>query len=226
MAVSRLPTVAVGAEITACDGRPLHAWVDELADLEVEIPGTEATRAALAARVFVDAGNPFYTRPVRCTIGGVETTLEWSSTAAERWAALAGPRAEVADVPTGLSAFGARGAWIRMPAMSPRTLAEADAYRAVIAQAPALRDRDVIVFDVRGNGGGAYNWFAAMLHALYGRDYASYHARERLRIQPVFVAGTIDGPTTAPARSRPRRSRPPPSPRIRSARPRTWTSIA
>jgi hypothetical protein len=201
VAVSRLPTVPVGAEITACDGRPLHAWVDVLADLEVEIPGTEATRTALAPRVFVDAGNPFYARPVRCTIGGVETTLEWSSTAADRWAALAGPRADFADVPTGLGAFGARGAWIRMPAMSPRTLAEADAYRAVIAQAPALRDRDVIVFDVRGNGGGAYNWFAAILHALYGRDYASYHARERLRIQPVFVAGTIDGPPTGPAKA-------------------------
>jgi hypothetical protein len=47
VAVSRLPTVPVGAEITACEGRPLHVWVDALADLEVEIPGTEATRAAL-----------------------------------------------------------------------------------------------------------------------------------------------------------------------------------
>ena len=197
---SRVPAIATGAELSACDGRPLDQWIDELAALEGGIPGLESTRVLFAARVLLDVGNPFRPRPARCTIGGVDRELVWTSIGAEAWAAATTLRSDAPEAPTGLSDFGTRGAWIRLPSMTPRNKSEADAYHAVIREAPALRDREVIVFDVRGNGGGAYNWFIAMLRALYGADYASYHARERLKIQPVFVAGTYPtGPRPANA---------------------------
>jgi hypothetical protein len=147
----------------------------------------------MAVRLFADAQNPFFQRPARCRIGDGEVTLTWSQIRAEQYAART-PAAIVRDVPVGLSDFGANGAWIRLPSMSPRGPAEAEAYRAVIAQAATLRDRPVIVFDVRGNGGGPYNWFMAMLRALYGEEAARYHARERLRIRPIFVGGTLNMP--------------------------------
>lgn len=191
---SRVAGVAEGADITTCDGRPMDQWIDELAALEVGVPGVESTRAGFAGRVLVDAGNPFYRRPARCTIGGIDMPLAWTPISAEAWAAAAVPVVEIRDVATGLSSFGSDGAWIRLPSMTPRSKADADLYHEVIRQAPGLRRRGVIVFDVRGNGGGSYNWFMAILNALYGRDYASYYARERLRIKPVFVASTFKAP--------------------------------
>ncbi|MCC7197882.1 MAG: hypothetical protein IT483_00070 [Gammaproteobacteria bacterium] len=191
---SRLAGVTQGAEITACDGTQMDQWIDELAALDIGVPGVESTRASLAGRLLVDAGNPFYRRPAHCTIGGVETTLAWTPISAEAWAAATAPSTEIRDVATGLSSFGSNGEWIRLPAMTPRSKADADLYHEVIRQAQGLRKRDVIVFDVRGNGGGSYNWFMAILNALYGHDYASYYARERLRITPVFVAATFKAP--------------------------------
>jgi hypothetical protein len=84
--------------------------------------------------------------------------------------------------------------------MSPRDPADAEAYRQLIARAPSLRDKSVIVFDVRGNGGGPYNWFMAILRALYGEEATRYFARERLRIRPVFVGGTLNVPPPGQAR--------------------------
>jgi hypothetical protein len=55
-----------------------------------------------------------------------------------------------------------------------------------IEQAPSLRDKNAIVFDVRGNGGGSYNWFMGFLDALYGEPYADYYARARLQFVNVM----------------------------------------
>jgi carboxypeptidase C (cathepsin A) len=189
VAASRVAGITAGAEVTACDGRPVDDWLDELAMLEIGIPGLEATRSWLAPRLLVDVGNPFWTLPQACTIAGQERRLDWTTIATEAWAAVAAPAA-APELAPGLSILEGRAAWIRLPSMTPRSQAQADSYHDVIRRAPGLRDHDVVVFDVRGNGGGSYNWFMAMLRALYGADFASYYARERLRITPVFVADT------------------------------------
>lgn len=188
---SRVDGVTAGTRLDSCDGRLAAEWLDELAVLEGEVPGLESTRAQLAPRLLLDSGNPLRRRPTACRIGGADVTLAWSPIPAERWAALAALRGVDPEPPAGISALGARGAWIRLPTMTPRDTAQAETYHRIIGQLPALRDHDVIVFDVRGNGGGSYNWFMAMLRALYGEPAARYYARERLRIRPVFVGGII-----------------------------------
>jgi hypothetical protein len=190
---SDLPTILEGAQIESCDGRPVLDLLDGLEPLEGLVAGTESSRALAAAHLLVDFKNPFFERPQSCRIGGAEVTLSWSSIRTEQLLARTPPPL-VRGVPTGLSDFGRNGAWIRLPLMSPRDAADAAAYRRLIEQAPGLRSKEVIVFDVRGNGGGPYNWFMAILRALYGEDYTSYYARERLRIRPVFVAGTLNTP--------------------------------
>lgn len=207
---SQAEGVKTGAAIASCDGKPLDTLIDQLALLEVGVPGVEVTRAQFAPRLFADAGNPFFTRPKTCRIGGADVTLDWTQISAEGLAAVRGTPPAISDVSTGLSPFGANGAWIRLPLMSPRNKADADAYHEVIRQGSGLRDKDVIVFDVRGNGGGPYDWFVAILKSVYGEAYVSHYARERLKIDPVFVAETFPGLPNAPAEQP--RPAPPPDP--------------
>lgn len=203
---SELSTTPAGAEIESCDGRAGIEMLDTLARLEGMVSGLESTRDRIAPLLFADAQNPFFPRPQNCRIAGADVALRWSPIRADALLARTAPT-PIRDVPAGLSDFARNGAWIRLPSMSPRNADDAAAYRQLIALGPTLRDREVIVFDVRGNGGGPYNWFMAILRALYGDDYANYHARERLRIRPVFVAGTLSRP--ARTRCRPtRRSTP------------------
>jgi hypothetical protein len=75
---------------------------------------------------------------------------------------------------------------VRLGIFDMQTQAEGKAFRQLMDDAPALRDKSVIVLDVRGNGGGPYEWFMGFLRALYGKDYADYHARSRLEISHVY----------------------------------------
>lgn len=90
------------------------------------------------------------------------------------------------DRVTNVTPFGADGAWVRIGIFAPQTQDEGKAFKQLIAQAPGWRDKSVIVFDVRGNGGGSYEWFMGLLRSLYGKDYADYHARSRLEIAHVY----------------------------------------
>lgn len=209
---SQVSTVKAGDQITSCDGKPLNALADELALLEGFPPGVEVTRARLAPRVFADIGNPFFKRPETCRIGAADITLDWTRIPAEGLAVVRGVAPAIADVPVGLSPFGKNGAWIRLPLMSPRNQQDADAYHDVMKQADVLRGKDIIVFDVRGNGGGPYDWFVAILKSIYGETYASYYARERLRIEPVFVASEFDGLPAGPTATQKPATPPPADP--------------
>ena len=71
---SATPQVAVGAAVSACDGRPIDAWIGDLAPPLGKAAGgedgsqsLEATRDAVARQLFVDAKNPFYN--ARSTVG-------------------------------------------------------------------------------------------------------------------------------------------------------------
>lgn len=77
--------------------------------------------------------------------------------------------------------------------MFPTTENTASQFHALFEDAPALRDKDFVVIDVRGNGGGIYNWFMAFLRALYGQEYADYYARARLEIAPVVLSISASG---------------------------------
>ncbi|MEA1648379.1 S41 family peptidase [Nitrospirillum sp. BR 11164] len=195
---SKTDSVRVGEEIGACDGRPLDGWIDMLTEFDGGPKGRETTRAALARQMFVDRGNPFYTLPAECHVGDREVTLTWAPLPSESLVAEE-PERTSSSAPTltdgalGLSDFGASGAWVRIGTMMPTTAESAAQFHQLIDQAPSLRDKEVIVIDVRGNAGGTYNWFMAFLRGLYGQDYADYYARARLEIANTILVLAAKG---------------------------------
>jgi Peptidase family S41 len=191
---SQTPAVAKGAAITACDGKPVDALVAErspplgrAAGGEDGSPLLESARDLVARTLFIDAKSPFVTRPTRCRIGEADVELTWTPIPADQLAKLSAPYDLMRDPATTIKPFGRNNVRIRMSTFAPGSLEEAKQFHAVIAAAPSLRDKDIVVLDVRGNGGGNYNWFTAFLEAFYGADYADHYAIARLKITPVFV---------------------------------------
>lgn len=186
LALSSQGSAQAGKEVTHCDGRPLADWARQVATYEQLIPGLESTGNWAAPLILRDGGSPFIPRPRRCTIGGRDVVLDWQPVAASKFAADRNAATALRDRVAAATPFGADGAWVRLGFFAPQTQAEGRAFKALIAAAPALRDKSVIVLDVRGNGGGSYEWFMGFLRALYGQDYADAHARSRLGIAHVF----------------------------------------
>lgn len=186
LAVSSQGSAHSGQEVTHCDGRPLAEWANQVAAYEQIIPGLESTGNWAGPLVLRDSGSPFIPRPRSCTIGGRDVVLDWQPVAASRFAADRRAATVFNDRVAAVAPFGADGAWVRMGFFAPQTQAEGQAFKRLIAEAPALRDKSVIVLDVRGNGGGSYEWFMGFLRALYGEDYANLHARSRLGIAHVY----------------------------------------
>ncbi|MGZ6048242.1 MAG: hypothetical protein ACXWKN_07595 [Phenylobacterium sp.] len=188
---SATPAVRVGATISACDGKPIAELVSavapELGRGAGAERGLETTRDAIAHTLFVDARNPLYPRPARCQIDGQDVALNWTPIGADQLAVRNAPHDLMRDPVTAISSFGAAGARVRMATFGPGTLEEAQQFHAIIDAAPSLRDKAIVVFDVRGNPGGSYNWFTGFLEAFYGPTYADHYAIARLKIRPVFI---------------------------------------
>lgn len=186
LAVSSQGSPLAGKEVTHCDGKPLADWVNQVATYEQIIPGLESTGNWAGPLVLRDGGSPFIPRPRSCTIGGRDVVLDWQPVAASKFAADRSAATVFRDRVVAATPFGADGAWVRFGYFFPHTQAEGKAFKELIAGAPALRDKSVIVLDVRGNGGGSYEWFMGFLRSLYGKDYADAHARSRLGIAHVL----------------------------------------
>lgn len=206
---STTPEVRPGETVESCDGRDLSHWTDELAKYFGGPAGRETTRAAVAQQFLVDRGNPLYKAPQTCRVAGRDVTLAWrpasSAEVGQEPLRTSSSATTIDDGALSVSDLGAHGAWVRigtMLAWSPETAA---AYQALVDKAPSLRDKDVIVIDVRGNAGGAYNWFMAFLRGLYGQPYADYYARARLEISDVSLLPAGEKPDPmggAPAEAR------------------------
>jgi hypothetical protein len=191
---SSIPQVVVGTTVTTCDGRPIESFLGELAPPLGKATGgedgsqyLESIRDSVARTLFVDSKNPFYHRPLRCRIGASDIDLAWTQIGSEQFAKLNAPYDLLRDPVTAISSFGKNSARVRMATFFPDTPEEAQQFHAIIDAAPSLRDKDIVVFDVRGNGGGNYNWFVAFLETFYGVDYADHYAIARLKIRPVFI---------------------------------------
>ncbi len=61
--------------------------------------------------------------------------------------------------------------WVGMPSFNVQD--EGKSYRAMYQQLAGLKQADLIVFDLRGNGGGASSWGTEAIAALFGADYAA-----------------------------------------------------
>ena len=196
VAASQVADARPGDQVSACDGRSLDAWMDGLAEFYGGPKGRETTRAAIADQFLLDRGNPLVTLPRICRVGQRDVALTWrpAPLMADPMRTSGAP-VTLADHGLAISDFGRNGAWVRIGTMGPETQAQAGQFRALIAAAPTLRDKDVIVIDVRGNPGGPYDWFMAFLRGLYGQPYADHYARARLEIANVIYTPPDAGGT-------------------------------
>jgi hypothetical protein len=69
--------------------------------------------------------------------------------------------------PPAISGFGPGAHWVRVPTFAPGG-ANVDRMRELIATLPTLRDERLVVFDVRGNTGGASAWGTQIVSAFFG----------------------------------------------------------
>lgn len=186
---SQQPDAPNGEVLTSCDGKNAQALIDRFAEYEIGLPPTlDAVRVNAAAQLLVDRRNPFLKPPAQCVIGGRKVALTWRAAPMTTLNAAMQAARSKRDAELSIRPFGENGAWVRLGIFQPNTAAQAAAYHKLIADLPAIRDRDVIVFDVRGNGGGPYNWFMAVLRGLYGQPYADHYAVARLQIANVYRA--------------------------------------
>lgn len=186
VAQSEVASLPDGTEITSCDGVPMADWAERIAPYERIIPGLGSTRARAAPLIFRDADSPFVSRPVHCLIGGKTVELDWRSISSGEMTQVTTRMQPKLDDGVSVSSFGDNGAWVRLGNFSPANRKQSDEFEALYKMAPALRDKSVIVFDVRGNGGGPYEWFMGVLRSLYGPEYVDYYARARMQISPVY----------------------------------------
>lgn len=202
---SKIDEIPKGSVITACDGLSMNALVDKTAPehrrssaVEARVPGLVSTRIAMARAIFVDISSPFYSRPTSCVIEGRDTKLNWTSITQVALSAINDRLDFKTETETSISAFAANSAWVKMGTFNPRTALQIKQFQAVIKDAAQLRDKDVVVLDVRGNSGGTYNWFMAFLRAFYGPEYVRYYARARVEIQPILL-DPAEGPPAKPS---------------------------
>ncbi len=198
--VSDTAAVTAGEEVSACDGAAVGSLIENTIAQEGYIPGIEASKAQAADALFVDAGSPLRAAPKACTIGGREVALDWTSTDPAQLALKGAAFAQIRNNEISAAPFGDDGVWIRLGTFAPDKPA-AEAYHALIKQMPDYRNKSIIVFDVRGNPGGSYDWFMAVLKALYGPEHVAYFARARTEITAAFVHPLNYGskPSKAPA---------------------------
>lgn len=179
-----------GLEITACDSIPMAEWSRRFAVYDGGAPGLESTNYLMARSIFADRGNPFVQRPAMCTIDGHSVTLAWRPISSGDYFNKIKAQRSTRSRAAAITPFGENGAWVRMGYFYPNNKKEAEAFHQLIADAPGLRRKNVIVLDVRGNGGGSYHWPMGFLRGLYGQAYIDYFARARLAIVPVSRAHT------------------------------------
>lgn len=166
------------ARLIACDGVEAETWADTRIMAFVAGAPNEAQRAEAAARLLIDDGNPFLSRPEQCefeTVDGERETVafRWSQSLAtsvdERIAALQ-------RKPENGYALTARngGYWIRLSRLDSK----AEAVVAAVAAAELqLREAPSVVLDLRGNGGGDSRYGELIASVLF--DEARVEAARR-----------------------------------------------
>jgi len=168
--------VPVGARLVSCDGRAADGLGEVLQRFHGlwSVPGA---RNEVAPALFIDAGNPFVDRPAVCRWEAdgteIETPLDWRPIAADDL------RARVRDATARRDySFGVRridgGFWIGMPSFALGSPSVEEGMRelriAMSEWQDEIRSAELVVLDVRGNGGGSSSLGVEIAEALWGPE--------------------------------------------------------
>jgi hypothetical protein len=84
--------------------------------------------------------------------------------------------ANIAETPIQIKDFSVREfmpgvIWVTLPTFDLMDQGQVKNFYDIIAQMPRFRDKRLIIFDVRGNGGGNSQWGTKIIEALFGKEY-------------------------------------------------------
>jgi hypothetical protein len=187
VAGSEVADVKDGSIIDGCDGGTADDLVKRVAAISRGGAYDESEKAWYAISALTFAGNHYQKPPKTCRIDGKDVSLRWHEINASSLLAKQTPYRPYHDEDYSIRPLGSDGAWVRLSFFDAKGT-QAKAFSQVIAEAPILRGKSIVVIDLRGNGGGPYEWFMGFLRSLYGQTFTDYYARERLKIQGVYLA--------------------------------------
>lgn len=91
--------------------------------------------------------------------------------------------------PFGIHQFGKNGVWLSIPSFNPQKPANVKIMNTMIDNLKDYRTKSIIVFDVRGNGGGSSYWCEKKLHNLFGEKYInSLNLKSRKTVKDIRVS--------------------------------------
>lgn len=167
----------LGAALVACDGRATERLAADLVGRWRGLWNLAATHDRHAWRLFLDAQNAYQARPERCDFAADGTTRTWTL----RWRPL--PEADLqarakdltapSPAPIEMRTIGPGRVWISAgsftsDASSPNGKALVELGKRLDAERRTLASAQVVVLDVRGNGGGSSYWGDRIAASIWG----------------------------------------------------------
>ena len=172
---SKLPSV--GDLVLEIDGLPVKEVLDArtLKYLPID-PDLESSITRSAPDLLLHETNPFEKRPASCLIDSSsrlkELSLQWEPLAFCRKGPLKAAAIGKVQQEYGMRDFlGKKGAWINIPSFQPELQKSISALQNIVSSAKNLRDKEVLVIDLRGNSGGNSGWGSEFLEGLFGKAF-------------------------------------------------------
>lgn len=173
--------VPAGAELLACDGRPVDSLIEE--DL---VPGAFNNRqldwlkSDLASRVLAVVEQDVHAEYARCSfsIQGArrDVALSWRDYAQFKFDTLLQATQPQLSKDSTITEIRPGTYWVRLPQFQPND-AQVAQLNEVAARMPSLRNAQLVVFDTRGNSGGNSVWGWRVLAGLVGGEYLQQQTR-------------------------------------------------
>jgi len=160
----------VGAELTSCDQLPVKEFSENKLGGFYAVWSVEAQRIQKAPNLLIDNGNPFVLRPKVCDFSlhgiNIEQKLDWRSIKNDDL----GDRLKAARN-RGVAGFGLRtfegGYWIAVQSFNSKA---GKVVSEVREKEEVLRKAEIVVLDMRGNGGGNSLYGSQIADVLFGHD--------------------------------------------------------
>jgi hypothetical protein len=187
VAGSEVAEVKDGSIIDGCDGGTADDLVKRVAAISRGGAYDESEKTWYAISALTFAENHYQKPPKTCRIDGKDVSLVLRKITPSSLRLKQIPYRPYHDEDYSIKPFGGDGAWVRLSSFGPQRI-QAKAFSQVDAEAPTLRGKSIVIIDLRGNGGGPYEWFMGFLRSLYGQTFTDYYARERLKIQGVYLS--------------------------------------
>lgn len=176
IASSTIPTIPTRSEIIALDGRPPeHFMKSQVFPFVAEDAALESSWTKLAPFLLIDRGNP-WSKKITTVSYKIQKevfnvilrwqSIPWQDLVPHIQKATYGPPPKFS-----IHEFGKEGVWISIPTFQAQSQGAEDALNFTVQRLPYLQGKNPLVFDLRGNTGGAASWIVQILFSLYGEEY-------------------------------------------------------